>query len=180
LREGTIGAPRRSANGQTDPRFCIKRAWAWRPFSPKTRNKLIETLDQFAVSQKDSEHWIDLMRSRINRLNSHDTKITVDNFIKNLPKGFVETELSFSKAVTQLRHALTHELTRFTVKDQSKLNYYISKLKALFVVNDAMLLGASPEEISPVSAFLVAAKYPFQSYDDETADDSFEDSLEAE
>lgn len=148
--------------------------------SKNLRNKLNETLDQFAISQKYSEHWVDLMRARINRLNSHDTKLTINNFIKKLPKGFVETELSFSKDVTQLRHALTHELTRFTAKDQSKLNYYFSKLKALFVLNDAMLLGALPEEISPFSAFLVAAKYPFHSYNDDIAGDSFEDSSEAE
>jgi hypothetical protein len=148
--------------------------------SKKLRDKLIETLEQFAIGQEDSERWIDLMRGRINRLNSHDTIITIINFIKDLPKGFVETELSFPKDVTQLRHALTHELTRFTAKDQSKLNYYISKLKALFVLNDAILLGASQEEISPVSAFFVAAKYPFHSYDDDTVDDDFEDNLEAE
>jgi hypothetical protein len=124
--------------------------------SRKLRNKLIETLEQFAIGQDDSERWIDLIRARINRLNSHDTTIIIINFMKNIPKGFVETELSFPKDVTQLRHALTHELTRFTAKDQSKLNYYISKLKALFVLNDAILLGASPEEISP--AFGIARR----------------------
>jgi hypothetical protein len=144
------------------------------------RNNLIEALEQFATGHEDSEFWIDLMRARIARLNSHDTKITIINFIKDLPKYFVDTELSFPKDVTQLRHALTHELTRFTAKDQLKLNYYISKLKALFVLNDAILLGASREEISPVSAFFVAAKYPFHSYDDDTVDDDLEDTLEAD
>jgi ApeA N-terminal domain 1 len=148
--------------------------------SKKLRNKLIETLEQFAIGQENSECWIDLMRARIERINSYDTTITVINFIENLPEGFVETESSFPKDVTQLRHALTHELTRFTAKDQSKLNYYITKLKALFVLNDAISLGASQEEISPVSAFFVAAKYPFHSYDDDTVDEEFEDKLETE
>jgi hypothetical protein len=146
----------------------------------KLRNKLIETLEQFAVGQKDTERWIDLIRARLNRFNSHDTTITMINFMEDLPKGFVETERSFSKDVIQLRHALTHELTRFTAKDQSKLRYYISKLKALFVLNDAILFGASRDEISPASAFLVAAKYPFHSYDDVDVDDDSENKYKEE
>jgi hypothetical protein len=137
------------------------------------RSALRATLEAFAAKETDSQSWFETIKKRIDNINYHDAKATLQTFISQLPNGFVSVSSTFHSDVVELRNALTHDMSRLKSADYSRLAFYVAKLKALYALNDAIALGGRADEIITSSAFLLAAEHmPLNVFGDDTGDDS--------
>jgi hypothetical protein len=127
--------------------------------SKALRDKLNVTLEWFASTQSDGDVWIDIIRRRINNINHHEARLILRKFVSDLPPNLVEVSDTFPADLIALRNSLTHDISKITSSDYNNLKFFVTTLKALFVVNDAIVLGASPSDIIEASSFLAAAKY---------------------
>jgi hypothetical protein len=122
------------------------------------RSALKAALKEFAAKQPDSDGWRETIERRIDLINYHDAKKKLANFIANLPPGFVSVPETFPNDVVELRNALVHDIRRVKADDQIRLSFFLAKLKALYVLHDAINLGARPDEVVKGSRFLTAAE----------------------
>jgi hypothetical protein len=116
------------------------------------------SLNEFAAKDPDSAKWLETMEKRVDLMNYFDAKIRLANFIKKLPEGFVSAPEKFTNDVINLRNTLVHDIVELKTDDQNKLAYFVAKLKALYVLSDAISLGARPDDINKGSRFFIAAK----------------------
>jgi hypothetical protein len=129
------------------------------------RGALTAALEEFTAKESDSADWLETMRTRIENINYYDARVRLANFIAKLPQDFVTVPDSFTKDVIKLRNTLVHDISRVTNEDQSRLSFFVAKLKALYALSDAVALGARPDEIREGSNFLAAANYAIANSD---------------
>jgi ApeA N-terminal domain 1 len=139
------------------------------------RRALKATLEAFATKEVDSESWRETIERRIDNINSHDAKIKLKNFISQLPQAFVSVSDTFCRDVIDFRNTLVHAISRIKAGDYNKLAFFVAKLKALYVLSDALSLGARVNEIRTGSSFLMAAEHmPLNAFTEDDTSNSGE------
>jgi hypothetical protein len=139
------------------------------------RDALKAVLEQFAAKDPDSARWRETIEKRISQINSYDARIKLANFIAKLPQSFVSLPEAFTKDVIDLRNDLVHDISRLKAGVQNRLAFFLAKLKALYVLSDAIALRARPDEVRTGSHFLAAAQHiPANFFTGDTSDGSDE------
>jgi hypothetical protein len=127
--------------------------------SAALRDALNSALSEFAANEPNSEEWRETIEKRIDNINYHDAKIWLKRFISQLPTGLVTVPDTFPGDVVDFRNTLVHDMSRIKTDDSNRLAFFVTKLKAIYAVNDAIALGGRADEIREGSPLLTAAKY---------------------
>jgi ApeA N-terminal domain 1 len=136
--------------------------------SAALRDALKKVLNDFAGKEANSDKWRVTIEKRIDHINAHDAKIVLNNFISELPPGIVSVPESFHSEVIDFRNTLVHDMSRIESRDYNKLAFFVAKLKALYVLSDAIALGASIGEVRKGASFFMAAEHmPLNSFSDD-------------
>jgi hypothetical protein len=136
--------------------------------SAALRGALKMVLSDFATKEANSDNWHETIEKRIDHINAYDAKITLKNFIAELPPGVVSVPESFPSEVIDFRNTLVHDMSRVKSSDYNMLAFFVAKLKALYALNDAIALGARVDEVRTGASFFMAAEHmPPNSFSDD-------------
>lgn len=127
--------------------------------SAALRDVLKSALGEFAANEPNSGEWRETIEKRIDNINYHDARILLKRYISELPPGLVDVPDTFPSDVVEFRNTLVHDMSRIKSDDTNRLAFFVTKLKAIYAVNDAIALGGRANEIRERSRFLTAAKY---------------------
>jgi hypothetical protein len=113
----------------------------------EVRAALRKALEECAANGATNQAWVDTIRARIDNINYHDAAIVVQNFLDELPSGFIDFPPTFAKDVVELRNTVTHNLGNIKNSDFNRLAFFVAKLRAAIALSDVISLGASPSDV---------------------------------